>query len=287
MDRTVPAHSSLTRRTAPRALALLAGAIVLAACSASKQNTADLFIDDRPPGVMYNEGLAYLNEGKLKDAAEAFGEVDRIHPYSEWARKALIMSAFANYRRGRFDDTVSSSKRYLSLYPGSNDSAYAHYLIGSSYFKQIPDVTRDQQATRDAITALNEIIQQFPDSEYAADAQKKIIVARDQMAGKQMQVGRYYLERREYTAAINRFQGVVLDYQNTRHVEEALERLTEANLALGLVAEAQNAAAILGHNFPNSSWYKDAYALLQSGGLEPRENRGSALWRVFGSPKSG
>ncbi len=270
-----------------RTLALIAGAFVLAACNTSKDGLADLEIDERPPGQMYNEGLAYLNEGDLKKAAEAFEDVDRIHPYSDWARKALIMTAFTNYRRGRYGETVTAANRFLSLYPGSEDTAYAHYLVGSSHFKQIPDVTRDQQATNDAIKSLQVIIREFPDSEYAADAQQKIIVARDQIAGKEMQVGRYYLERREYTAAINRFQGVVVTYPNTRHVEEALQRLTEANLALGLVAEAQNAAAVLGHNFPDSPWYQDAYALLQSGGLEPRENRGSVLSRVFGRRNSG
>jgi len=262
---------------------LLAGA-----CSQLNGEAAsdDAFADDRPPEVLYNEGLAYLNEGKLKDAADAFREVDRQHPYSEHARKALIMSAFANYRRGRYDATVRSANRFVSLYPGDPDAAYAHYLIGSSYFKQIPDVTRDQEKTKEAIASLNEIIRQFPESEYATDARQKIIVARDQLAGKEMQIGRYYLERREYAAAINRFQGVVSEYQETRHVEEALMRLVESNLALGLAGEAQNAGAILGHNFPDSEWYEDAYALLQSGGLEPRENRNSVLSRLFGRRNS-
>lgn len=264
-------------------MAILVGAgLALGACSTSKEGTADAFADDRPAGVLYNEGLGYLNEGKLKAASDAFKEVDRQHPYSEWARKALVMSAFASYRRGRYDETVRTSNRYLSLYPGSPDAAYAHYLIGSSYFKQIPDVTRDQEKTEAAIDSLQQIIDQYPDSEYAGDAKAKIVVARDQLAGKEMQVGRYYLERREYTASINRFHGVVVNYSDTRHVEEALERLVEANMALGLVGEAQNAAAILGHNFPDSPWYEDAYKLLQSGGLEPRENKGSVLSRIFG-----
>ncbi len=261
---------------------VIVAAFILVACSTSKSET-DAFADDRPAGVLYNEGLAYLNEGQLEDAADSFTEVDRQHPYSDWARNALIMNAFANYRRSKYDEAVSSAERYLSLYPGSSDAPYAHYLIGSSYFKRIPDVTRDQDETRHAIQSLREIVTQYPDSEYAADAQKKIIVARDQIAGKEMQIGRYYLERREYTAAINRFQGVVVDYQDTRHVEEALQRLTEANMALGLVAEAQNAAAILGHNFPDSEWYEDAYQLLQTGGLEPRESEGSLLSRIFRS----
>ena len=167
-----------------------------------------------------------------------------------------------------------TANRYLTLYPGSPDAAYAQYLIGSSYFNQIPDITRDQDATRKAMASLQEIVDRYPDSEYANDAKHKIIVARDQLAGKEMQVGRYYLERREYIAAINRFKIVVTEYQDTRHVEEALERLAEANLALGLAGEAQTAAAVLGHNFPDSPWYKDAYKLLQTGGLEPRERQG-------------
>ncbi len=260
--------------------------MALAACSTSKEGTPDAFADDQPAGTLYNKGLAYMSAGKLGDAVDAFNEVDRQHPYSEWARKALIMSAFASYRRGKINDTIDTANRYLSLYPGSSDAPYAEYLIGASYFKQIPDVTRDQDATRKALNSLNEIITHYPDSEYATDAQQKILVARDQLAGKEMQVGRYYLERREYLAAINRFRTVITDYQDTRHVEEALERLTEANLSLGLTSEAQTAAAVLGHNFPDSPWYDDAYKLLQSGGLEPAENKGSWISRLFAGRRS-
>ena len=246
-----------------RRFSFVAAALLLAACSTSKEGTKDAFEDDQPAGVLYNEGLAYMNGGKMSDAVKSFDEVDRQHPYSEWARKALIMSAFASYRRGRFDDTVTPANRYLTLYPGSPDAAYAQFLIGSSYFKQIPDITRDQEPTRKAMASLQEIVDRYPDSEYADDAKQKIIVARDQLAGKEMQVGRYYLERREYIAAINRFKIVVTEFQDTRHVEEALERLAEANMALGLAGEAQTAAAVLGHNFPDSQWYQDAYKLLQ------------------------
>ena len=270
--------------TALRALSFVALAVVLAACNSTKKT--DAFADDQPAGALYNEGLAYLNAGKLGDAVKRFDEVDRQHPYSEWARKALIMSAFASYRRGKNDDAIQTANRYLTLYPGSPDAAYAQFIIGSSYFKQIPDVTRDQQATKRAMASLQEIIDRYPDSEYATDAKSKIIVAKDQLAGKEMQVGRYYLERREYIAAINRFKVVVTDYQDTRHVEEALERLTEANLAMGLTSEAQTAAAVLGHNFPDSQWYKDAYKLLQSGGYEPREDTGSWLSKLFGGRRA-
>lgn len=281
------AKASADRRNGFRAAFRLVTAVaalgfLVAGCT-STAGTKDAFADDQPAGTLYNEGLAYLNAGKLTDAVKSFDEVDRQHPYSEWARKALIMSAFASYRRGRNEDTISSAQRYLTLYPGSPDAAYAQFLIGSSYFRQIPDVTRDQDATRRAMAAMDEIITRYPDSEYAADARNKIIVAKDQLAGKEMQVGRYYLERREFIASVNRFRVVVTEYQDTRHVEEALERLVEANLAMGLTSEAQTAAAVLGHNFPDSPWYKDAYKLLSSGGLEPREDKGSWISKLFGA----
>jgi outer membrane protein assembly factor BamD len=268
-------------------VAVLAGLVGLAACKSSPEGTAAAYGPDEPAGTLYNEGLGYLNSGKLTEAVKSFDEVDRQHPYSEWARKALVMSAFASYRRGKYDDTISTGGRYLTLYPGSPDAAYVEYLIGSSYFKQIPDVTRDQEKTHKAMAAFEDIVTHYPDSEYAADAQHKLIIARDQIAGKEMQIGRYYLEQREYLAAINRFRNVVTNYQTTRHVEEALERLTEAYYSLGLNSEAQTAAAVLGHNFPDSTWYDDAYKILQSGGLEPNENTGSWIRTVFGSHKTG
>ena len=277
-------HRSIGTPAALRGLAFVVAALVLAACNTTKSDaTKDAFANDKPAGELYNQGLASLNGNKLRDAVNSFNDVDREHPYSEYARKALIMSAFASYRRGQYIDTVSTSNRYLTLYPGSPDAAYAQYLIGSSYFHQIPDVTRDQDATRKAMAALQIIVDRYPDSEYATDAKNKIIVARDQLAGKEMQIGRYYLEQRDYIAAINRFKTVVTDYQDTRHVEEALERLTEANLALGLSSEAQTAAAVLGHNFPDSPWYKNAYDLLQSGGLSPNENKQSWISKLFGA----
>ncbi len=262
--------------------ALLGLALVgLAACSKSTEGTPNAFADDQPAGNLYNEGLAYMNGGKLKDATKSFDEVDRQHPYSELARKALIMSTFTSYKQGDFDTAVNSGQRYLSLYPGSPDAAYANYLIGLSYFRRMPDVTRDQDMTRKALAAFEEIVNNYPDSEYITDAKAKIIACNDQLAGKEMQIGRYYLEQRNYLAAINRFKIVVTQYQTTRHVEEALERLAEANMALGLTGEAQTATAVLGHNFPDSSWYKDAYKLIQTGGLEPRENAGSWISKAF------
>ena len=257
------------------AVMVMSAAAGLAACQSSVIGTKAAYAEDEPAGSLYNKGLAYINAGKFSDAVKSFDEVDRQHPYSEWARKALVMSAFASYRKGDYPTAIATATRYTTLYPGDPDAAYAEYIIGQSNFAQIPDITRDQAATRKALAAMEEIIQRYPDSEYADDARRKIIITRDQLAGKEMQVGRYYLERREYVAAINRFKVVVTEYQDTRHVEEALERLVEANLALGLVNEAQTAAAVLGHNFPDSRWYKDAYALLKKKGLVPQDNGGA------------
>ncbi|WP_018183515.1 outer membrane protein assembly factor BamD [Kaistia granuli] len=264
-----------------RAAALVA-LVAVAGCSLTKDDDA-ADEPDVPAGQMYNQGLTLMENGKLRAAAKEFEKVDQQHPYTEWARKALIMTAFTNYRLGNYEESVTAAQRYISLYPSSQDAGYAQYMIGQSYFKQIPEVTRDQMATKKAIAAMQEVVDKYPNSEYVDDAQKAIVVARDQMAGKEMQVGRYYLERKEYPAAINRFKLVVTDYANTRHVEEALYRLTAAYYAMGIVPEAQTAAAVLGHNFPNSQWYKDAYSLLQTGGVSPSENKGSWISRAFRS----
>jgi len=242
----------------------------------------DLPLSDDPPDRLYNEGLFLLNtKHDFKAAAKKFEEVDRQHPYSEWARKSLIMSAYAYYESRQFDEAITSAKRYVTLHPGSPDAAYAQYLIGSSYFEQIPDITRDQLGTEKALNALDEVVRKFPNTEYAASAKHKIDVAKDQLGGKEMTIGRYYQEKRDYTGAINRFKVVVTQYQTTRHVEEALMRLTEVYMTLGIVDEAQTAAAVLGHNFPDSPWYKDAYRLVKSGGLEPHETQSSWISRAF------
>jgi outer membrane protein assembly factor BamD len=237
---------------------------------------------DQPADKLYNEGLYLLNEKRdIKGAAKKFEEVDRQQPYSEWARKSLIMSAYAYYEAGDYDDSINSAKRYIQLHPGSPDAAYAQYLIGASYFDQIRDISRDQDRTEKAIATLEELIRKYPDTEYAVAGKRKIAIARDQLAGKEVMLGRWYLERRDYTGAINRFKVVVTRYQTTRHVEEALLRLTEAYMALGIVDEAQTSAAVLGHNFPDSRWYKDAFNLLNSRGLTPSENKGSWISRAF------
>jgi outer membrane protein assembly factor BamD len=276
-----PKYSGWSRLT--RALAVAMLAISLGACSSfdlfqKKDDTAP----DEPADRLYNEGLYLLNSKKdPREAVKKFEEVDRQHPYSEWARKSLIMSAYAYYQAGEYEDCVSSAKRYVTLHPGSPDAAYAQYLIASSYFDEIPDVTRDQDRTERALAALEEVIRKYPTTEYANGSKQKIEVARDQLAGKEMDIARYYLKKKDYTGAINRFKVVVTKYQTTRHVEEALMRLTESYMALGIVDEAQTAAAVLGHNFPDSQWYKHAYAVVKSGGVEPKENQGSWISKAF------
>ena len=258
---------------------LLVLATMLGACSLFDK---DAVAPDEPADKLYNEGLYLLNQKKdPKEAAKKFEEVDRQHPYSEWARKSLIMSAYAYYEAGAYDDCVNSARRYVTLHPGSPDAAYAQFLIGSSYFDQIPEISRDQTRTEKAVESLEEVSRKYPNSEYAVAAKRKIEMARDQLAGKEMEVGRWALQRREYTGAINRFKVVVTRYQRTRHVEEALMRLTEAYMALGIVDEAQTSAAVLGHNFPESRWYKDAYTLMQSRGLQPTENKASWISQAF------
>jgi outer membrane protein assembly factor BamD len=267
-----------------RLLTLLCLAVPLGACSSFGDwfgGKEDRVLDD-PADKLYNEGLFLLNEKRdFKAAAKRFEEVDRQHPYSEWARKALLMSAFAHYESRDYEETITAAKRYVTLHPGSPDAAYAQYLIASSFFDQIPDVSRDQGRTEKAMQALEEVVRKFPNTEYAASAKKKVDIARDQIAGKEMEVARYYLNKKDFTGAINRFKVVVTQYQTTRHVEEALTRLTEAYMALGIVDEAQTAAAVLGHNFPDSRWYKDAYNLVKAGGLEPTINPSSWISRAF------
>lgn len=236
---------------------------------------------DVPAERVYDQGLSRLKNGDHDGAAKRFGDLSRNYPYSEWARRGLIMEAFANYEGQKWDDAITASKSYIAKYPNTKDAPYAQYLMAMSNFNQIPDTTRDQDRSDKALKALQELVEKYPKSEYVGDARYRIEIARDQLAGNIMEVGRYYLERRNYTAAINRFRDVVAKYQKTRHVEEALERLTEAYMALGLNGEAQTAAAVLGHNFPDSPWYKDAYALVQSNGLEPREDSGSWISRSF------
>ncbi len=261
--------------------ALLGAGLGVTACQSDPDiDITKLGLETEQPEVLYNQGLANMKAGNLSEAGRKFDAIDRQNPFTEWGRKALVMSTFTKYRLGRNDEAIATGNRYMSQYPQSQDSAYVQYLVGLAYSKQIADVTQDQRAANRTIEAMNKVVKDYPNSEYVEDAQAKIRYARDQLAGKEMQIGRYYLERKEYLAAIQRFRTVVEQYPNTNQVEEALARLVEAYYAMGIVEEAQTAAAVLGRNYPDSQWYSDSFKLLQGGGVQPRENRGSWISRA-------
>lgn len=272
---------TISARAVLLTLAIGAAGTLLSACTSDPDiDITKLAVDTDPPEKLYDQGLANLNAGKVAEAEKKFDALDRQQPFSEWARKALVMSTFVKYREGDFDDAITSGTRYMNLYPETKDAAYVQYLIGLAYSKQIPTVTQDQRNAAKTIEAMLKVVNNYPNSEYVDDAQTKIRYARDQLAGKEMQIGRYYEERKEYLAAISRFRNVVEQFPNTNQVEEALARLCESYYALGLISEAQTAAAVLGHNYPDSQWYKASYALLKSKGYEPEENPGSWLARA-------
>lgn len=232
---------------------------------------------------LYNEGLAELTKGQNKSAIKKFAEVERKYPYSSFATKAILMQAYASYQAGRWDDAVISANRFVTLHPGHRDTGYAYYLIAVSNYNKIANTKRDQSATVKALAALEEVAQRYPGTPYAADAAQKAIVARDHLAGKEMEVGRYYFRQKSYLAGINRFKRVVTEYRNTSQTPEALYRLAEGYMALGIVSEAQTAAAVLGHNYPDSDWYKDAYQLVSSDGQAPVQNDESWISKAFAS----
>jgi outer membrane protein assembly factor BamD len=233
-------------------------------------------------GKLYNEGLAELKAGSYKNANKKFAEVERQHPYSKWATQAVLMQAFSSYQNNAYDDAINSGQRFIALHPGHKDTPYAYYLVAISQYEQIADVRRDQRRTEQAVEALDEVSRRYPDSPYAADAAKKALIGKDHLAGKEMEVGRYYMKKGSYLAGINRFKKVVTSYQTSSHTPEALYRLAEAYMALGVVSEAQTAAAVLGHNFPSSQWYKDAYSLVSSDGKAPVASDSSWISRAFG-----
>jgi outer membrane protein assembly factor BamD len=240
---------------------------------------------DVPAETLYNKGIAAVDDHDYEKAIKAFKDINKIYPYSQWSKKSLLLETFSHYSLREFEEAASSGKRYLELYPADPDAAYAAHLIASSYYDAVLDVTKDQERAEKALVAFTEVAQRWPKSDYAADAKSKIVILRDQLAAHEMTIGRFYLNKHNYTAAINRFRVVVSHYQTTNQIEEALSRLTEAYLALGIVNEAETAAAVLGHNFPDSQWYKDTYALLQSKGSAPKENEDSWISKAFKAVK--
>ena len=230
-----------------------------------------------PAEELYDKAIEQVEADRLLSALKTFEKLERQHPYSEYSERSRLMNVFIHARTGQYDKTILSADRFIALYPSSPDVPYAMYMKGAAQYNQIKDITRDQQSAEDAIATFQQIVNNYPDTRYAKDAKERILIAKDQLAGKEMSVGRYYLGNKQYTAAINRFRTVVEDHQTSTHVEEALLRLTEAYLALGLVNEAKTAAAVLGHNYPSSDWYDEAYKLLQKQGLAPEVSQGNWL----------
>lgn len=259
-------------------LAACATAEEKAAAQAEKEAAARL-----PVETMYSNAAKSLDAGEFLDAAQQFDDVDRQYPYSQWATRAQLMAGYAHYRGLRYDEAVLALDRFIELHPGDDNIAYASYLRALCFYEQITDVRRDQRMTELALENLRRVAERFPETKYARDALLKIDLTQDHLAGKEMEIGRYYLVRKQYQAAINRFQHVVDDFQTTTHVPEALHRLTEAYLALGILPEAQKTASILGYNFPESRWYKDSYKLM-GGKLEQKPEQSlydKTVGRVF------
>jgi outer membrane protein assembly factor BamD len=265
-----------------KGLVLAASLAALAGCASTSDAAKALNPD--PPAKMYADADALMSKGKFQDAAKKFEDVDREHPYSPEARRAIVMAAFAYYKGNKLPEAIASAERYTTMHPGTKEAPLAHHIIASSYFDQMKEPNRDQDATRKALKELQTLKTRYPDSTYAQKADNRIRLAEDTLAAQEMEVGRYYAKRNNHVAAINRYKTVVTNYQTTAHVEEALYRLTAAYLQLGIATEAQNATAVLGHNFPNSRWYKDSFALLQSQGLMPSADSGSWIAKVWKGP---
>jgi outer membrane protein assembly factor BamD len=251
------------RRSALSATMLVASTFALAACGGGGNRPTDTAYVARDVETLYAEAKARLDRGNAVLAAGLFDEVERQHPYSPWARRAQLMSAFSYYAAADYNKAIQSAQRFLSIHPGNKDAPYAYYLIALSYYEQISDVQRDQKTTDQARTALNEVVRRFPNTEYAADARLKLDLVADHLAGKEMEIGRLYQRSGRWLAAQIRFQNVVNNYQTTGHTAEALYRLTESSLALGVPDEARKYAAVLGANYPGSEWYEKSYRLVQ------------------------
>ena len=256
-----------------RAIFLCAALLLAGGCASDGTEYVE-----RPVEEIYNTALDALAVRDYETAAAEFDEVERQHPYSIWARRAILMAAYSYYRGEEYEQAILAAQRFITLYPGSEDTPYAYYLVAICFYEQITDVTRDQRKTEEALAALEEVARRYPDSEYARDAAFKIDLARDHLAGKEMEVGRYYLRQEAYASAIGRFREVLARYQTTTHVPEALHRLTEAYLSLGLQQEAQVSAAILGYNYPASEWYEYSYALVGDESYRLPEDGDAPAW---------
>jgi outer membrane protein assembly factor BamD len=262
-----------------RLLLLGCALLAFAGCADDEKET----YVEAPVEKLYNEATDAMLNGSFDQASKKYDEVERQHPYSVWATKAQLMSAYALYQRNRYDESLVALDRFIQLHPGNRDAPYAYYLKALNYYEQIADVGRDQRLTDKALKALEEVVRRFPESVYARDARIKIDLTRDHLAGKEMEIGRFYERSGQEVAAINRYRTVIEKFQTTTHVPEALHRLTECYLAVGLREEAQTSAAVLGHNFPGSPWYSASYALLEGADLTPAEDQSSWISRALAS----
>ena len=253
----------MVNKTRIAALLLLPAAVLSVSACAGNKAKGDTAYVARDVNTLYSLAKKRLDQGRYEEAAKLFDEVERQHPYSVWARRAQMMSAFGYYMAQKYADAVSSAQRFLTIHPGNKDAPYANYLIAMSYYQQIEDVTRDQKITQQASDSFNELIRRYPQSRYASDARLKLDLINDHLAGKEMEVGRFYQRSGNWLAAATRFREVVDKYQTTSHTPEALERLVETYLNLGLPTEAQKAAAVLGANYPGSKWYQRSYELIR------------------------
>ncbi len=262
-------HNDSLRWTRAGLIVLLAVAVALGGCSHLRKKKKDLAYEERPVDLLFNAGANDLDRHQWNEAVAYFREVEQQHPYSEWSRRSILMAAYAHYEANAYAEAIADADRFIALYPGNPQAAYAYYLKSICYFEQIVDVGRDQASTADARTALTEVVKRYPATEYAQDARIKLDMVADQLAGKEMSIGRYYMRNGNPIGAIGRFHTVVDTYQTTSDAPEALYRLVVAYLSLGLTKEAVENGAVLGYNYPGDPWYSEAYKLLTSKGLRP------------------
>jgi len=263
-----------------RLVALGTAMLILSACGTSKKEK--LAYVERPAELIYNQAVDQMDRGDWGDAKLLFQEVERQHPFSKWARRSMLMSAYASYRSADYDESVAMAQRFIGLHPGSDSAPYAYYLMAINYYDQIYDVGRDQATTISAEAALQQVVRRYPESDYARDARLKLELTHDHLAGKEMSIGRYYLKENQQLAAIGRFKTVVSQYETTSQTEEALHRLVESYVSIGVIQEAKLVGSVLGYNYPNSEWYADSYDLLENYGVnlddEINKPRSKGYW---------
>ena len=255
--------------------------LLFSSCSDSQNNIGIGVSEDKAAEEIFNSGERELIRRRYNDAAEKFKEVERLYPYSDWAKRALIMQVYSFHKDKEYENVVSAANRFIEFHPKDKDIPYAYYLIGLSYYDQVLAIGRDQKLTQEALKIFKLIIKEYPDSEYASSSQTKFNFLKNQLASKEMEVGRYYLKRSHYVSAINRFRGIIEDFSTTSQVPEALHRLVEAYLSLGLTDEAQTAGAILGYNYKSNEWYERSFELLRSKGLKPKSLGNSWLSQIY------